>query len=275
MGGGTGIVLCGDNGKCQSFTKVGKYNLKEYDLYDNVVSVTFTGPSYSHKMHVVLWTEEDQKGSLYDVRDTINEQLSEPFVKHIRSIEIYEMQGIWLCDESNFSGKCLLLNGQRDTDKSIINLQDYNINDKVSSIQFSSEYEWFYHIVLWENENGTGALFHADYSVTDLPAPFNNKVSSVKIYEKQGVWLAEEKNYKKGTGSWDNRLFDDGKVGKSNIDYKVSSIKFSKTFLDKYQIVLYTGANQTGEKYIAGNSITDIGDRFRNNIKSVEFKRTF
>ncbi|MCP6769560.1 beta/gamma crystallin family protein, partial [Klebsiella pneumoniae] len=81
------------------------------------------------------------------------------------------------------------------------------------------------YVTLYEKENGQGEFFGTEHSASDLPTYINKKASSVKIYEKQGVWLVEEINFKKGEHGWDERLFGDNRVGNANINYRVSSIK--------------------------------------------------
>lgn len=164
-------------------------NLADYDFPDKITKVKYSNTA-DHKYHIVLWTKENQEGNPYHADHTVND-----IPQETKSIEIYEHQGIWLCEQLNYGEKCILFGGellQGDTGvpgekEWKFNLKDLdpNLANNVKSVKYSSEYDGRFHTVLYCKEDETGELYHADHSVPDLKEPYNDNIESVKIYRTQ------------------------------------------------------------------------------------------
>ncbi len=95
----------------------------------------------------------------------------------ISAAEVTVKGVIRLCDNTNYGGECKYFGtGQ-------YNLQDYGFNNRTESVAYDSGWGGMYHIVLYTDDGQSGYLYHADNSVGDLHDPYNNNISSIKIYK--------------------------------------------------------------------------------------------
>jgi|GEM_PF-2166336 len=98
------------------------------------------------------------------------------------SAEVTLKGGIALCSGTNGGGDCKWF-GANATDETLKNLSDVGFDNRAQSIVYDPAWDGRYHIVLYVDQNQTGALFHAEHSVGDLLAPYDNNISSIKIYK--------------------------------------------------------------------------------------------
>lgn len=100
------------------------------------------------------------------------------------SAEITSRGGIALCDGNNGSGDCRYY-GAGATGISYYNMSDQGFDNRTRSVRYDSDWAGLYHIVLYVDQNQTGALYHADNSVGDLGTPYSGNISSIQVYRHQ------------------------------------------------------------------------------------------
>ena len=100
------------------------------------------------------------------------------------SAEVTLKGGIALCDGTNFGGECKYF-GAGNTGETLKNLSNEGFDNRTESVRYDPDWAGLYHIVLYTDQNQTGYLYHADNSVADLHDPYNNNISSIKIYKNQ------------------------------------------------------------------------------------------
>jgi hypothetical protein len=98
------------------------------------------------------------------------------------SAEVTLKGGIALCDNTNYGGECKYF-GAGDTGENLQNMSSHGFDNRVESVRYDPDWEGRYHIVLYTDQNQTGYLYHADGSSPDLRDPYNNNISSIKIYK--------------------------------------------------------------------------------------------
>jgi murein DD-endopeptidase MepM/ murein hydrolase activator NlpD len=101
------------------------------------------------------------------------------------SAEVYLKGGIALCDNDlndNNGGECRYF-GAGDVGENLQNMSSHNFDNRIQSVRYDPDWEGRYHIVLYVDQNQTGALAHYDGTVAALQDPYRNNISSIKIYK--------------------------------------------------------------------------------------------
>ncbi len=111
------------------------------------------------------------------------------------SAEVTLKGGIALCDNTNYGGECKYF-GAGDTGENLQNMSSHGFDNRVESVRYDADWAGLYHIVLYTDQNQTGYLYHADNSTPDLHDPYNNNISSIKIYKNHppSAWLVSPAN---------------------------------------------------------------------------------
>ncbi len=98
------------------------------------------------------------------------------------SAEVTLKGGIALCDGTNGGGECRWF-GAPDIGDNLKNMSDVGFDNRAESVVYDPAWANRYHIVLYTDQNQTGYLYHAENSVGDLGNPYDNNISSIKIYK--------------------------------------------------------------------------------------------